>query len=156
MNKFRFLTVAVSAVWLVCVAVGCAGKTGATGGIVKDAPAPVAQPEKAVVAEVIPDSPAERAGLRPGDVFLTVDGEATGDVEALVEAGTTSALSGSDLALNATSTTKITTTTAGRPSAKMSHHPCPTMLRPGWPRLSHPGVAHAIRSTPLIAQVYRP
>ena len=29
------------------------------------------------------------------------------------------------------------------------------MLRPGFPRLSHPGVAHAIPSIAFIAQVYR-
>ena len=33
--------------------------------------------------------------------------------------------------------------------------PWPTMLKPCFPRLSHPGVAHAIPSIALIAQVYR-
>ena len=42
--------------------------------------------EQPKIAEVIPDSPAERAGLRPGDVFMAIDGEAIADVEALVEA----------------------------------------------------------------------
>lgn len=41
---------------------------------------------EARVAEVIPGSPAEAAGLKPGDVVLEVDGKATGTVEAFAEA----------------------------------------------------------------------
>ena len=36
----------------------------------------------------------------------------------------------------------------------VANEPWPTMLRPGFPRLSHPGVAHAIPSIAFIAQVY--
>ena len=37
----------------------------------------------------------------------------------------------------------------------VANEPWPTMLRPGFPRLSHPGLAHAIPSIAFIAQVYR-
>ena len=37
----------------------------------------------------------------------------------------------------------------------VANDPWPTMLRPDFPRLLHPGVAHAIPSIALIAQVYR-
>ena len=37
----------------------------------------------------------------------------------------------------------------------VANEPWLTMLKPGCPRLSHPGVAHAIPSITLIAQVYR-
>ena len=37
----------------------------------------------------------------------------------------------------------------------VANEPWPTMLRPCFPRLSHPGVAHAIPSVAFIAQVYR-
>ena len=37
----------------------------------------------------------------------------------------------------------------------VANEPWPTMLRPGFPLLSHPGVAHAIPSIASIPQVYR-
>jgi thiol-disulfide isomerase/thioredoxin len=40
-------------------------------------------PSGAVVVEVVPGSPAQAAGLRPGDVFVTVAGVATADVESV-------------------------------------------------------------------------
>ena len=36
----------------------------------------------------------------------------------------------------------------------VANEPWPTMLRPGFPRLSHPGLAHAIPSIAFITQVY--
>lgn len=42
--------------------------------------------QEAVVAEVIPDSPAARAGLEPGDVLLAVDDQATPTRDELVAA----------------------------------------------------------------------
>jgi membrane-associated protease RseP (regulator of RpoE activity) len=39
-----------------------------------------------LVLEVMPDTPAERAGLRPGDVILTVEGKDVKNAEGLVEA----------------------------------------------------------------------
>lgn len=38
--------------------------------------------QRPTVAEVIPESPAARAGLRPGDVILAIDGVAVAEVEA--------------------------------------------------------------------------
>ena len=35
----------------------------------------------------------------------------------------------------------------------VANQPWPTMLRPGFPRLSHPGLQHAISSVAFIAQV---
>ena len=37
----------------------------------------------------------------------------------------------------------------------VANEPWPTMLRPGFPKLSHPSLAHAISSIAFIAQVYR-
>ena len=37
----------------------------------------------------------------------------------------------------------------------VANQPWPTMLRPGFPKLSHPGLQHAIPSIAFIAQVYR-
>ena len=42
-----------------------------------------------------------------------------------------------------------------RRPALVANEPYPTMLRPGFPRLSHPEVAHAIPSVGFMAQVYR-
>ena len=36
-----------------------------------------------LISQVIPDSPAERAGLRPGDLLLSLSGEPVGDIPAL-------------------------------------------------------------------------
>ena len=37
----------------------------------------------------------------------------------------------------------------------VANQPWPTMLRPGFPKLSHPGLQHAIPSIAFIAQAYR-
>ena len=37
----------------------------------------------------------------------------------------------------------------------VTNQPWPTMLRPGFPQLSHPGLKHAVSSIAYIAQVYR-
>ena len=42
-----------------------------------------------------------------------------------------------------------------RRPALVANEPEPTMLRPGFPRLSHPEAAHAIPSVGFMAQVYR-
>jgi S1-C subfamily serine protease len=42
--------------------------------------------EGLVVREVAPDSPAERAGLKAGDLLVTIAGVSTSDVESLVSA----------------------------------------------------------------------
>jgi len=46
----------------------------------------LADSKKAVVAEVVPDSPAEEAGLRPRDVFLALDGRSVDSLEAFAAA----------------------------------------------------------------------
>ena len=45
----------------------------------------LANATRPTVAEVLPNSPADKAGIKPGDVFVSVDGVATGDEVSFAE-----------------------------------------------------------------------
>lgn len=80
----------------------------------------LADSEKPVIAEVIPDSPAEKAGLLPNDVLLSVDGQTMDGVEVFA-ATIRSRNAGDDVRLRirrAGETRELTVILAIRPGAQ--------------------------------------